>query len=320
MANRRHRLVGLEADIAESLVRLCFGSKRLWRKQHHLEANGYASHGEWLKDWWAARRDEFFVLGSRDETAGCQLCVASVADDGTLTLRLRLPDCLANQHGKYLVIPGVRFAYGHEQVLAALASNAEYAKYRRQHGDKAARATELGQAISYRFKRDVKGWRVFVSTEMMDVPVVTDRKRRGAIGVDLNADHLAVAKTDASWKLSESSWRVPLVTYSKSAHQAVALIGDAVASVVELCQRRRVSLSSWRSSTSGRRSQFWRASPAGPPGCGLGASPTHAWLLRAPPTPMGLSHRQMAYISPSPYLQGSGRSMCGRTGARYRAS
>ena len=42
LANRRHRLAGLEADIAEGLVRLCFGSKRLWRKQHHLEANGYA--------------------------------------------------------------------------------------------------------------------------------------------------------------------------------------------------------------------------------------------------------------------------------------
>ena len=97
------------------------------------------------------------MLGSRDETAGCQLCVASVADDGTLALRLRMPDCLAEQHGKYLVIEGVRFAYGHEQVLAGLQSNAEYAAYRREHGEKAARATKLGQAISYRFKRDAKG-------------------------------------------------------------------------------------------------------------------------------------------------------------------
>ena len=103
-------------------MRLCFGSRRLWRKQHDLEANGYASREEWLKDWREARSDEFFVLGSRDETAGCQLCVATVADDGTLTLRLRLPDCLANQHGKYLFIQGVRFAYGHEQMLAALGS------------------------------------------------------------------------------------------------------------------------------------------------------------------------------------------------------
>ena len=162
-----------------------------------------------------------------------------------------MPDCLANQHGKYLVIEGVRFAYGHEQVLAALHSNADYAAYRREHGEKAARATELGQAISYRFKRDGKGWRVFVSTQMMEVPVVTDR-RRGAIGVDLNADHLAVAETDASGNWL-NAWRVPLVTYGKSRHQAEALIGDAVASVSCSTPRKRANPSSSRSWTSGRR-------------------------------------------------------------------
>ena len=231
LADLRRRLAALDADIAADRVRLCFGSKRLWRKQHHLKANGYGSHDDWLQDWQDARSDEFFVLGSRDETSGCQLCVASVADDGSLTLRLRLPDCLAEQHGKYLTIEGVRFAYGHEQVLAALQSNAAYAVYRRQHGEKDARATGLGQALSYRFKRDAKGWRVFVTTQMMDVPVVTD-KQNGVVGVDVNADHLAVAETDASGNYRES-WRVPLVTYGKSTHQAEALIGDAVASVVE---------------------------------------------------------------------------------------
>ena len=231
LANLRHRLVGLEADIAAGLVRLCFGSKRLWRKQHDLEANGYSSREEWLKDWRAARSDEFFVLGSREETAGCQLCVASIADDGTLTLRLRMPDCLAERHGKYLVIPHVRFAYGHEQVLAALASNTEYAVNRRKHGDQAARSTSLGQAICYRFKRDGKGWRVFATTELPEVEITTDR-RRGAVGVDLNADHLAVAETDASGNYLKA-WRVPLVTYGKNTNQAEALIGDAVASVVQ---------------------------------------------------------------------------------------
>ena len=230
LANLRSQLAGLEADIAAGLVRLCFGSRRLWRKQHDLEANGYSSREEWLKDWRAARSDEFFVLGSRDETAGCQLCVASIADDGRLTLRLRIPNCLAERHGKYLVIPHVRFAYGHEQVLAALQSNADYAAHRREHGDKTDRASSLGQAICYRFKRDDKGWRVFATTQMMEVPVVTDR-RRGAIGVDLNADHLAVADTDASGNYLKA-WRVPLVTYGKNTNQAEALIGDAVASVV----------------------------------------------------------------------------------------
>ena len=70
-----------------------------------------------------------------------------------------------------------------------------------------------------------------VSTEMAEVPVVTDR-RHGVIGVDLNADHLAVAEADASGNWLRS-WRVPLVTYGKSRHQSEALIGDAVSSIVE---------------------------------------------------------------------------------------
>ena len=231
LANLRSRLAGLQDEISEGRVRLCFGSKRLWRRQHNLAENGYASHKEWLADWRDARGDEFFVLGSRDETAGCQLCVASVADDGSLTLRLRMPDCLAVQHGKYLVIQGVRFAYGQEQLLSALDSNAEYARYRREHGEKAARATGLGQAISYRFKRDGKGWRVFATTAMMDVPLVMDQKR-GVIGVDLNAEHLAVAETDTSGNYV-NAFSVPLGTYGKARHQTEAVIGDAVAKVVE---------------------------------------------------------------------------------------
>ena len=235
LGNLQARVEKLEGDMAAGRVRLCFGSRRLWRKQYSLEANGYASHGQWLEDWQSARRDEFFVLGSRDETAGCQLCVATVADDGSLTLRLRLPDALACKDGKYLVIHGVRFKYGQEQVLAALESNAEYSAFRRQRGDKAARASGLGQAISYRFKKDSRGWRVFVTTRMAVVPVVTD-KRRGAVGVDLNADHLAVCETDASGNYTHA-FRVPLVTYGKSQHQAQALIGDAVARVVKYAQQ-----------------------------------------------------------------------------------
>ena len=231
LANLTHRRTVLEGDVAEGRVRLCFGSRRLWHKRHNLEANGYGSHEEWLADWQEARSDEFYVLGSRDETGGCQLCVASVADDGSLALRLRMPDALAEQHGKYLFIENVRFAYGHEQVLAALQSSDEYGRHRREQGEKSARASDLGQAISYRFKRDHKGWRVFATTQMMDVPVLTDQ-RRGAIGVDLNADHLAVCETDASGNYVQA-FSVPLVTYGKTTNQSQALIGDAVAQVVE---------------------------------------------------------------------------------------
>ena len=236
LGNLKHRLSRVDKDIDAGILRMCFGSKRLWRAQHHLD-NGYTDHIEWLADWRDARSSEFFVLGSRDETAGCQLCVTTVADDGTLTLMLRMPDCLAGEHGKYVVIENVRFAYGHEQVLAALQSNMDYKAYRRLHGEKMARASGLGQAVSYRFKRDKRGWRVFATTKVVKAPVVTDR-RLGSIGFDLNADHLAVTETDRSGNFI-NTFSVPLVTYGKSAHQAEALIGDAVAGVVEYARKAR---------------------------------------------------------------------------------
>ena len=72
---------------------------------------------------------------------------------------------------------------------------------------------------------------MFATTQMMEVPVVSDRNR-GVIGVDLNADHLAVVETDASGNYV-NFFSVPLVTYGKSQHQSEAAIGDAVARVVE---------------------------------------------------------------------------------------
>ena len=71
---------------------------------------------------------------------------------------------------------------------------------------------------------------IAATTEMMGMPVITD-KMRGAIGVDLNADHLGVAETDASGN-RVNAFGVLLVTSGKCQHQAEAIIGDAVSSVV----------------------------------------------------------------------------------------
>ena len=78
---------------------------------------------------------------------------------------------------------------------------------------------------------------MFATTRMVKTPVLTDRSL-GAIGVDLNADHLAVTETDRSGNFF-NTFSVPLVTYGKSAHQAEALIGDAVARVVEYARQAR---------------------------------------------------------------------------------
>jgi hypothetical protein len=50
-------------------------------------------------------------------------------------------------------------------------------------------------SLSYRFLRDCKGWRVFVSTQASPVTRITD-KRVGVIGIDINPDQLVLAEVD----------------------------------------------------------------------------------------------------------------------------
>jgi IS605 OrfB family transposase len=210
------RLAALRTDDAAGCVRLCFGSRKLFRAQFALKANGYASHGEWRRAWRGTRASQVFVLGSKDETAGCQGCVATIAPDGTITLRLRLPDALAAR-GKHLVVPGLRFGYGHETIVAAIGRT--LSPHKQDWG-----------AISWRFVRDRKGWRVGVTVSVpARTPLSVDNI--GVIGVDLNTDHLAVTDLDRFGN-PVASFRVPCVTRGKTRHQSLSALGDAVAQIV----------------------------------------------------------------------------------------
>ncbi len=216
LATLRQRLAAVAADEAAGRVGVCFGSKTVFRKQFALAANGYASHRQWLDEWHAARASQFFVLGSRDERAGCQGCVATVEGDGTILLRLRLPNALAAA-SKYLAIPGLRFGYGGEAVLAAI-------------GRTLSPTTEGPATISWRFVRDRKGWRVFATVSVRPGDRISTDDI-GAIGVDLNANHVALSELDRFG--NPVGWaRVPCMTSGRSHHQRLAAIGEAIKQVV----------------------------------------------------------------------------------------
>jgi IS605 OrfB family transposase len=215
------KLTQLVGDKKNGIVRLCFGSKKLFRAQFDLRENGYASHNEWLSDWRASRDNQIFVVGSKDETAGCQSCVATIAEDGSISLRLRLPNVL---NGKYAVISGLWFAYGHDAIVAAIGRNLSANK-------------DEWQAITYRFVKDDKGWRVFVSLTLPKVKQVSDR-RLGVIGLDINADHLAIMETDRFGNPIDF-WTIPCCAYGKSSDQSRAIVGEAVKSLMAIAFDRR---------------------------------------------------------------------------------
>ena len=49
---------------------------------------------------------------------------------------------------------------------------------------------DFGQAISYRFKKDGKGWRILISVPALAASEIISNKSNGSIGVDLNNNHL----------------------------------------------------------------------------------------------------------------------------------
>ncbi|MFZ4773729.1 MAG: IS200/IS605 family accessory protein TnpB-related protein [Terrimicrobiaceae bacterium] len=199
------RLANVKNKNASGKIGICFGSKKLFHAQFFLGDNGYKSHQEWKIDWQSARNSEFFVLGSKDESAGCQGCVANINSDDSFNLRLRLP----NPIGKYISFDNLSFAYGQDKIIESL---------------------QAKRALSYRFKKDKKGWRVFLSTAMeRDIVSV---KNLGAIGVDQNANCLAVSETDRFGNLIATKV-ISCVTHGKTTEQTKAIIGDAVKQVSE---------------------------------------------------------------------------------------
>ena len=175
----------------------------------------------------STRTSEIFFLGSKDETSGNQTCTASIEEDNSLTLRIRLPDALIDKFGKYLTIPNITLSYGHEEIMASLLDCQQRALLAQA---KDSSYTNYGEALTYRFKHDKKGWRLFVSTSL-PTPQWKTNKETGVIGIDINTDHLALVETDRFGN-PICKKTIPLNLYGKTKEQSLALIGDACASVV----------------------------------------------------------------------------------------
>ncbi len=201
------RLARTEDQITSGNPSICFGSRRLFRSQFELAKNGYAHHDDWKRDWEAKRASQFYVLGSKDETSGCQGCTISANLDGSFNLRLRS----LSKEAQYVELRNIRVPYGQDTIREAMRNP---------------------QAISYRFLRDDKGWRAFITTSLPEIKTRSIRTA-GAIGVDINTDCLGVSETDRFGNLVGTEV-IPLVTYGKDTDQTKALIRDVVKRIVDL--------------------------------------------------------------------------------------
>jgi len=245
-----------DREIAATAVPpVVFGSKALLQQRAAIHPNDLDGLAAWRRKWERARTAQFLVIGSSDETAGCQSCVATANPDGRLSLALRLPDALRDEGaGRHLEITGLEFPeFGRDEIHKALQVHAAKGK---DPEDRKERVS-----IAYRFVRDedwprgnpLSAWRLFVTLEVpaaeIPQPVFAiwgqGRKAQmaqgvegnfcGALGVDLNADHLAWAVIDRHGNpVKAQTGRIDLPLRGKTSGQRAALIGDASAAVVSM--------------------------------------------------------------------------------------
>ena len=218
----------------------------------------------WVADWKAARTGQFFFLGSKDETAGNQTCqIERLSDTEVAThIQLKKAAILQQKAAEDTIQARLRAAdrqqaIPHYRVKIRLPTplqkdGEKYHKatfalsYGHGHVDRAIALNDpkgLGKAISYRFCKDAEKnrWHTHISIDIEPGEKISRSVRCGAIGIDFNADHLAVAETDASGNRVKC-WRVELDFKGKTADQRKDLLSVALQGIVDLAVAKKLSL------------------------------------------------------------------------------
>ncbi len=209
---------------------LCFGGRKLFNAQHHLRENGYADHAQWRARLAVRAIQPVHRTGIKRRNGGLPgLC-------GPHSTGWRLPagSAIAGGQESRVTLGPLRFPYQEEKLRAAVTRHAGLSK---KQLPKVTQTSKAGKtyshviypdgvsALSWRFIRDKKGWRVMVSFDEPKAAITADVKT-GVLAVDLNADHLAWAERDRFGNPVATDG-IPCVTYGKTTQQAVAIIEGA---------------------------------------------------------------------------------------------
>ncbi|MDJ0678432.1 MAG: hypothetical protein QNJ18_01055 [Xenococcaceae cyanobacterium MO_167.B52] len=218
---KKRRLALLQQKLEklkDSNINLCFGTKKLFLAQHHLEKNGYGNHQEWLADWKAARTSSFVMVGSKTYAGGNQLCRLDTQGQIVITV----PPCLVKDYGSKITTQSIGFRYGQEFIDIALSPS------RHKRGKSYRNGTE--KPVTHRFVRKNGNWYLHTYVELPDIPTITS-KTNGAIGIDLNVNNIAWAYCDSEGNLQDKG-QIAINLDDKSSGQITHILSLAIAQIL----------------------------------------------------------------------------------------
>jgi IS605 OrfB family transposase len=217
IASLKRDLIALEV---QQRLHICFGSRKLFNAQHHLEENGYNSHEDWKTDWRKKRSGRFYCVGKSQLGGGTMVKVFPLDDEGEYRLNIRIPRCLRAELGEYL---DLRF-------------NVSDRGNRTRRGD-LNYALEMQKPITAQvFRREHKDdtWYVHLTTYVSEIPII-HRKKNGCIGIDFNKNHISIAHVKRDGNISYVQ-EIPFEWKGLTTGQRQAGMRDIVTFIVTLAE------------------------------------------------------------------------------------
>jgi IS605 OrfB family transposase len=216
--------------------RVCFGSKRLARKQHHLEENNYSSHAEWLSDWQLARSSQLFYEGSNNYGGGNQL-VRYNSEEKTLVVTVS-PQ-FREKYGETVTLHGIEFKYGADWLKTAIEPVKKESTRKGKDGNK-TKATRWGskQPVSYNFT--FSGDKLYINSTIEHPGTeISSSLSSGALGIDFNPTRIDWAVVDREGNLKKHG-SIKINLQDKRSNQTKDIIGKAVSNIVRIAESFRV--------------------------------------------------------------------------------
>ena len=184
---------------------ICFGSKKLFRQQYHLEENNLPDHKAW-QDRFRTKRDSYAeFLGCAEEPCGNQNCQLTYNNaTGAYTLRVRKEYCLGGAEkvkqgdkASWLEIQGLRFSYREQELRDIVTAHKD---------NKGAK-----EPVTIRILRRGDKWYIqaMIATRIRESRPWNTDSHYGALSADFNEGFVEVTELDRYGNL-RNAWHYDL--------------------------------------------------------------------------------------------------------------
>lgn len=196
------RKLNLNYIIKNKIYKICFGSKKEFKKQYNLIANNYKTHIKWHNDFIKCRDKNIYFVGAVNETLGNQMIGLNYDKiTNTFILKVRRIEKLNINYtdDKYIKYYNLIIPYRKEDLLEIL----------NNFNLKNPNVCPL----TYRFHKESNKWYLqIIFSKDIDYVNYQTRKQYGVIGLDYNNGFIQLAETDTSGNL------INLIKYTLKYH------------------------------------------------------------------------------------------------------